>query len=119
VDLSSDGCLEVLGMGPEFKGSDNSIMLRHIREKFATHTVRVSRAKIMLVGSGLVGKTTLVHRLACGEFVQTQGHTDGVLMSTLQLGELGDIEAAVLDFGELCFLGVVDNRIGQDRVTYV
>jgi GTPase SAR1 family protein len=86
-------------MGPEYKGSDNSIMLRHIREKFATHTVRVSRAKIMLVGSGAVGKTTLVHRLASGEFVQTQGHTDGVLMSTLQLGELGDIEAAVLDFG--------------------
>lgn len=48
----------------------------------------MKRIKIMLLGPGEAGKTTLLHRLIHGKFEGGYGMTDGILMSELVLDDL-------------------------------
>jgi internalin A len=50
----------------------------YIRDLDRSGAVCVRRVKLMLVGSGKAGKTTLVHRLQHGSFIEGLDYTDGV-----------------------------------------
>lgn len=72
------------------------LILRNARELRDQGEQIVKRATIILVGSGAVGKTTLVHRIRDKTFSHDGlTFTDGIEMSHIPFG---DIDCTVLDF---------------------
>jgi hypothetical protein len=62
MDLSKvDGMLPL-----ELKGASNADILDHYRDLLRDVTVVSRRCRLMLLGNGGVGKTTLAHRLVTG-----------------------------------------------------
>jgi GTPase SAR1 family protein/Leucine-rich repeat (LRR) protein len=85
---------------PEFHDKDIQIILSYLREIYLTTnniveedvkveaTVTVKRVKLMFIGPGEAGKTTLIHRLREGKFEGGFGMTDGVSMTDWTIDEL-------------------------------
>ena len=85
---------------PEFHDKDIQIILSYLREIYLTtsavveevkeqeSTVTVKRVKLMFIGPGEAGKTTLIHRLQEGKFEGGFGMTDGVSMTDWTIDEL-------------------------------
>jgi internalin A len=64
-----------------------------------TGKLPLNEAKMILVGRGAVGKTTLVHQIVHGRFV-TKHKTKGIKVSDWKvLGQKGDVTTHVWDFG--------------------
>jgi GTPase SAR1 family protein len=66
----------------EFSQRSNKEILDYLRELLREPKTEVFRMKVMLVGPGEAGKTTLLNHLLKGEFVPSEGMTDGVSMRT-------------------------------------
>ena len=78
-----------LGIPVEFKEKDNKEILTYMRQQLQDGSVEVSRVKVMLVGPGEVGKTTLAHKLLTDQFSAGQfSMTDGVAMHDWQYGSV-------------------------------
>ena len=84
---------------PEFRDSDVQMILSYLREVYLTtqsaveevkdeSTVTVKRVKLMFIGPGEAGKTTLIHRLIEGKFEGGFAMTDGVSMTDWTIDEL-------------------------------
>ncbi len=64
----------------ELKGANNDVILGYYRDLFAGPAVFSRRCRVMLLGNGGVGKTTLGRRLVAGRPPATDaGTTHGVL----------------------------------------
>ena len=86
-----------LNIPVEFSTKDNHNILRYLRQQLEDVTVEVKRVKVMLVGPGEVGKTTLVHRLKTGAFQPAEfPMTDGIEM---QEWKHEDVDFQLWDFG--------------------
>lgn len=85
---------------PEFHDKDIQIILSYLRELYLTTNtaeasdvkeevlVTVKRVKLMFIGPGEAGKTTLIHRLREGKFDGGFAMTDGVNMTDWTIDEL-------------------------------
>jgi internalin A len=89
----------LLDLPPELSGTDVQTVLSYLRELFLassaagekpedSNSIIVKRMKIMMVGPGEAGKTTLVHRLIEGKFEGGFSMTDGVSMADLIVDDL-------------------------------
>ena len=94
-DFRKPGCLKLLDLGEEFKNKSNKEIVSYLRERQKGSRV-VYRSRLLLVGSGNAGKTTLVKKLTDNTFVDNfRQMTDGIAMSELKVDE---IEFRVYDF---------------------
>ena len=88
-----------LGLPPDARDWDNDKILAHLWDA-QQQGQRVRRVKLILVGHGGGGKTTLVKRLRTGAFAEQPGATDGVEVAEWREGALGpEITFSVLDCG--------------------
>jgi hypothetical protein len=89
----------ILDLPNELQGRELQIILSYIRELYLasttlqdlnedTSTLLMKRAKIILIGPGEAGKTTLLHRLVHGKFEGGYGMTDGINMTELVIDDL-------------------------------
>ena len=96
----------------------------------------LNEVKMLLVGQGKVGKTSLVKRLLDGSFDQHEGKTEGINITQWNIGVDGqDIQLNVWDFGgqeimhathqffltkRSLYVLVLDARLGEDenRIEY-
>ena len=73
--------IHVMELPPEFANKSNKDILSYLRLLNSEGTVAWRRVKMLLLGPGEAGKTTLVHRLISGEFSTDQfSTTHGVEM---------------------------------------
>jgi GTPase SAR1 family protein len=68
-----------------FKDKNNDDILKYLKELKEKGTVDVYRARLVLVGAGNVGKTTLVTRLKGKDFVAERHMTNGIDISEIKL----------------------------------
>jgi GTPase SAR1 family protein len=96
VDLNKH--LSALSLPAEFASADNQTILAYLRELMSSSTSEIYRMRIMIVGPGNVGKTTLVQRLLHDNFDPGQFcMTDGVSMKKWKLA--ADMNLSLWDFG--------------------
>jgi GTPase SAR1 family protein len=70
-----------LSLPIEFKDKDNEAILDYLRELNLCPPIEMHRMRVMVVGPGEAGKTTLVHRMLTGRFSLGQFlATDGISM---------------------------------------
>ena len=73
--------IHIMELPPEFASMSNDDILSYLRLLNSDGTVAWRRVKMLLLGPGEAGKTTLVHRLISGEFITDQfSTTHGVEM---------------------------------------
>jgi internalin A len=73
--------LQILSLPDEFSEASNSEILAYLKELHSSTSIEICRMRVMVVGPGDAGKTTLVHRLLTDEFSPNQFlMTDGVSM---------------------------------------
>lgn len=94
-DFNAKECLLLLGLGEEFKTKSNRDIIDFLQERYRTGSKIVYRSKLLLVGSGNAGKTTLVKKLKLNTFDGVRVQTDGIIMTELLIN---DIELQVYDF---------------------
>jgi len=88
-----------LGLPPDARDWGNAKILAHLWDAQQQGQL-VRRVKLIFVGHGGGGKTTLVQRLRTGAFADQPGATDGVEVAEWTEGALGpEITFAVLDCG--------------------
>jgi hypothetical protein len=63
----------------ELKGADNATILNHYRDLLSESSVVSRRCRVMLLGTGGVGKTTLAQRLVTGSPLDSATTTHGVM----------------------------------------
>jgi GTPase SAR1 family protein len=81
---------------PSHYKKDNAKFLRYLMELRREGEIKVQRAKVVFVGNGGIGKSTLIKRLREGIFNENAPiMTDGIDISDLQIG---DVEFTVFDF---------------------
>jgi GTPase SAR1 family protein len=74
--------LDVLQIPDYYSTKDNKEILAYLKELKLSQEINMHRMRIMVVGPGEAGKTTLVHRILTGEFTATQfSRTDGISMN--------------------------------------
>jgi GTPase SAR1 family protein len=89
----------LLDLPNELQGRELQIILSYLRELALasstindlnedTSTLLMKRIKIIVIGPGEAGKTTLLHRLTHGKFEGGYGMTDGINMTDLVLDDL-------------------------------
>ena len=61
--------IHIMELPPEFANMSNDDILSYLRLLNSGGTVAWRRVKMLLLGPGEAGKTTLVHRLISGEFI--------------------------------------------------
>lgn len=100
TSLLIDGTLvDIFKLPPEFHDKDIQDVFTYVRARDATSTssVEVKRMKVMVIGNGDAGKTTLVHRMKTGEFNnEAFDMTDGIQMTEYKHS---GIEFSVWDLG--------------------
>lgn len=80
--------------------SDAQTILRYYTDWLTKPKRRLSEAKVLLVGEGKVGKTSLVNRMIDNEFHSDEKQTDGILIRQWHAPfEGGDLRLNVWDFG--------------------
>jgi internalin A len=88
--------VDVLNLPHELKNESNDNILSFLQAR-GVEASTVFRVKVLVLGPGEAGKTTLVHRFCQGHFQEDQfGRTDGVLMQDF---ELEDVIFSFWDFG--------------------
>jgi internalin A len=90
---------EALGLPPEVLNSESPA--RILEYYFSKRISRpLNEAKMLLVGRGGVGKTSLVNRLVHGRYDPDQGKTDGIAITPWPVAVGGDrVRLNVWDFG--------------------
>jgi GTPase SAR1 family protein len=89
--------LQVLSLPQEFSNSSNEEILAYLKE-LKSSSSEICRMRVMIVGPGDAGKTTLVHRLLTDEFSARQfSMTDGVSMKEWQPSP--EMKISLWDFG--------------------
>jgi GTPase SAR1 family protein len=98
--------LEILSLPSEFSDKDNGEILKYLKEINFSPSQEIYRMRVMLVGPGSAGKTTLVHRLLTEEFAAGQfSMTDGISMKEWKLSGANDdvpplhLQLSLWDFG--------------------
>ncbi len=87
------------------KESDNSLeKIRDYLQEFKKGTIRNDRVKLIIVGNGRVGKTSICKRLAEEPFDSKEQYTHGVQLGKLRKQHLPEVETETLqlqvwDFG--------------------
>ena len=90
--------LSALSLPAEFSNSNNQTILAYLRELKFSKPTEIFRMRVMLVGPGEAGKTTLVHRLLTDEFVSGMfSMTDGVSMKDWKISP--EMNLSLWDFG--------------------
>ena len=84
------------------------VIIDYYLEYLAKGKYPLNEAKVILVGQGTVGKTSLVKRLCAKEFDSTEKKTDGITISNLELDISNDVQKSqknvrlnIWDFGGL------------------
>ena len=86
----------VLGLDSYFGSKSNRIILKYLKEMKGSGATTVKRTKLIFVGNGEVGKSTLIRRMRDGQFEEnSQIMTDGIDISYFKIR---DIEMSVFDF---------------------
>ena len=106
VDLKLEGvdlrdCWKQLGLPEGASEWGNGKILAYWQELRESGAVVQPRVKLMLVGSGNVGKSTLMHRLRTGEYDDRIPFTDGVDVRdwVVKTDDDGDVQIVAWDFG--------------------
>jgi len=94
-DFNVKECLLLLDLGEEFKTKSNRDIIDFLQERNRSGSKIVYRSKLLLVGSGNAGKTTLVKKLKDNTFDGIRVQTDGIEMTELVIH---DIELQIYDF---------------------
>eukprot|EP01032_Pedospumella_encystans_P013306 gene13306-15328_t len=88
---------QALDLPVEFQDKSNEEILLYLKQKREDVLVSVSRMRVMLVGPGEAGKTTLAHKLISNRFTQGEfSITDGVEMREWHHG---NVMFQLWDFG--------------------
>lgn len=125
------------GWGKEiWEAGEPKIVIDYYLESLAKGKQPLNEAKVILVGEGAVGKTSLVKRLCIDAFDATEGKTDGIVISNLELNltprakEPHNVRLNIWDFGgqeimhathqffltkRSLYLLVLDNRVTEER----
>lgn len=86
--FNTEKCLKLLELGDEFMNKSDQDIIDYLREKSRGSKI-VFRARLLLVGSGYAGKTTLEKRLKDNTFAENfRNMTDGIAMSELTVDEI-------------------------------
>ena len=94
--LNDSECLEILDLDSEMNHMSNKSILSYLATQRLHGTKSVKRVKVIVVGNGETGKTTMIRRLRDGTFDDKAGlMTDGVEISHLVIK---DIEMVIYDF---------------------
>jgi len=106
---------------------DPANILNFYTEYLAGQKKPLNEAKLLIVGQGSVGKTSLVNRLLYNDFNPHENKTEGI---DIQPWQVGDIQLNVWDFGgqeimhathqffltkRSLYLLVIDTRLGEDE----
>jgi hypothetical protein len=90
--------LQVLSLPDEFSRSSNEEILAYLKELNSSSSAEICRMRVMIVGPGDAGKTTLVERLLTDEFSHGQfSMTDGVSMKEWK--PIPEVNLSLWDFG--------------------
>ena len=95
IRLRIPECLEALNLDKLFGKQSNSNILKYCKARKSEGQVEVKRIRLIFVGNGATGKTTLIKRLKHNTFDESLIITDGVDISSLKLK---DVEMTVFDF---------------------
>jgi hypothetical protein len=96
IDLNK--YLQVLSLPDEFSRSSNKEILAYLKELNSSSSAEICRMRVMIVGPGDAGKTTLVERLLTDEFSPGQfSMTDGVSMKEWK--PIPEVNLSLWDFG--------------------
>jgi GTPase SAR1 family protein len=89
-----------LGLPSAAKLYSNDKVLESLRASDSCPVFRC-RARLLVVGRGLAGKSALLHRLRTGAYVEDLGFTDGMVVGTADAGAGagGRVELVTLEFG--------------------
>ena len=98
VELSN--AWEELGLPQGASKWNNEKVLAYWHELRTSGAAVQPRVKLMLVGSGNVGKSTLLHRLRTGEYKDSIPFTDGVdVRDWAVVSDKGEVQIVAWDFG--------------------
>ena len=89
--------LTALSLPDEFRDKANNEILAYLKELKSSTAAEIFRMRVMIVGPGEAGKTTLVHRLLHDEYCGNIPMTDGVSMKEWQ--PRPDVNLSLWDFG--------------------
>eukprot|EP01038_Epipyxis_sp_PR26KG_P004126 gene4126-5880_t len=96
ISLGESICREILQLDEYFRKVSNKQILSYLRESRTTGAVTVKRVRVIFVGNGETGKTTLIRRLRENTFDEhALIMTDGIDISYLKLD---DLEMTIFDF---------------------
>ncbi|MGI3064456.1 COR domain-containing protein [Vibrio diabolicus] len=92
----------------------------YVNSMIGTSTV-LNEAKIIFVGDGSVGKTSLMKRLVYDKFDAAESQTDGIEIEpfTVDLGAEGTVNATIWDFGGQQILQATHQLFLSKRSIYV
>ncbi|PML06262.1 COR domain-containing protein [Vibrio lentus] len=101
------------------KGSKSNI--QSYIKSMVGETTQLNEAKIIFVGDGGVGKTSLMKRLVRDEFDDKESQTDGIEIEPykVDLGEEGIVNASIWDFGGQQILQATHQLFLSKRSIYV
>ncbi len=92
---------EVLGLGQNYKDSGTpAAIFNYLRQLRSGEVLPLNEAKVLLVGQGSVGKTSLINRLTHNQYNPNQPQTDGLNITNWQITvNTKPVKLNVWDFG--------------------
>jgi ankyrin repeat protein len=89
--------LRCLELDDSFVSKSSDYISDYLLER-QTKSTTVRRIRLLLVGNGRAGKTTMAHRLKFKEYLSVNNRTDGIEMMDVVLGEENPVTFTLLDF---------------------
>lgn len=97
INLSKKCCRTIFQLDDSFQNKSNEDILKYLKE-LKEGITEIYRARLVLVGAGYVGKTTLVSRLKGEDFVAERNMTNGIDISEIKLNTQDNKEVTFTAF---------------------